>query len=72
MSDKAITEAIALLTDDELIWSSDMNDIRRELANLITVAQSNSMLKPFAVVLAHKLLSWENEPNQRFDDIEIR
>jgi len=72
MSNKEILEAVELLRDENLVWSSDMNDIRRELAELLIVAQSNTMLKSFAVVLAHKLLNGGNEPGKRFDDIERR
>lgn len=71
MQNKEIQEAVNLLRDEHLVWSSDMNDIRRELAELLIVAQSNSMLKSFAIVLAHKLLNG-NEPSTRFDDIERR
>ena len=73
MSNKEkITEAIALLRDENLVWSSDMNDIREELADLLIVCQGEPMFRTFAVVLAHKLLNGGGEPNKRFDDIERR
>jgi hypothetical protein len=72
MTTNEIQEAVNLLRDENLIWSSDMNDIRRELAELLIVAQSNPMFRSFAVVLAHKLLNGGGEPGIRFDDIERR
>lgn len=71
MTNNEIREAVDLLRDENLVWSSDMNDIRRELAELLVVTQSNPMLKSFAVVLAHRLLNG-GKPSQRFDDIERR
>ena len=72
MSNKEITEAIGLLLDDNLVWSSDMDDIRCELAELLMICQGDPMFRSFAVVLAHKLLNGSNEPGKRFDDIERR
>ena len=72
MSNKEINEAVALLRDDNLVWSSDMDDIREELADLLIVCQGEPMFRTFAVVLAHKLLTGGGEPNKRFDDIERR
>lgn len=35
MSRITINQAIALLQDDNLVWSEDMEDLRRPLANLM-------------------------------------
>lgn len=72
MSNKELDEAISLLRDENLVWSSDMNDIRGELANLLEMAQCEPIFRSFAVVLAHKLLNGGDVPAKRFDDIERR
>lgn len=71
MQNKEIQEAVDLLCDEHLVWSSDMNDIRVELANLIRVTQGVSLFRPYTLALVHKLLNG-SEPATRFDDIERR
>lgn len=58
MMTKEIQEAVDLLQDPNLVWSSDMQDIRQDLANLmLACATQNTMMEFLAHNLARKLLS---------------
>lgn len=52
-------QAVALLRDNQLVWSSDFDSIRLELANLI---ESASLSWPPALTeIVQKLISSEND-----------
>ena len=70
MSLNNIEQALQLLEDENLEWSSDLEDIRQQLANLIRASQSNVYTAVHAEALARKIIY--KEPNKRFDDIETR
>lgn len=54
---KEIVEAVDLLRDPNLVWSSDVEDIREDLANLLLAsATQNTMLEFLAHNLAKKLV----------------
>lgn len=57
MLTKAIDEAVELLRDQNLVWSSDIQDLRLDLANLLLAccAQDNIM-QTLADNLARKLI----------------
>ena len=52
---KEISEAVALLRDENLIWSSDIEDIKLELATLLEVSSSNDMTRFVAEGLAKRI-----------------
>ena len=57
MLTKEMLEAINLLRDENLVWSSDMEDIKEDLANLILVcAAQNEMMQFLAGNMAKKIL----------------
>ena len=45
---KAVVDAVALLRDENLFWSTDMQDIRLELATLLEVSANNDVTKYLA------------------------
>lgn len=53
-------EALALLADTNLEWSSDLEDIKTELANLIKQATLYPSLRPVADALARKIVYGED------------
>lgn len=53
---KAVKEAVALLRDENLIWSYDMQDIRFELATLIEMAVKTDSTKFVAEGLAKRII----------------
>lgn len=53
---KNIEEAVALLRDDNLEWSSDLQDVRLELAMLLEISANYAMTKFVADGLAKRLL----------------
>jgi hypothetical protein len=57
----AALEALRLLTDDSLEWSSDFQAINFELAKLIRYASAYPSLKPIVVELCEKLLYSDEE-----------
>lgn len=57
MMTRAIDEALMVLRDDDLVWSSDMEDIRLDLANLILVsAAQGDIMQTLADTLAKKIV----------------
>lgn len=57
MLTKAIDEAVELLRDQNLVWSSDIQDIRLDLANLLLVsAAQGGLMQNLADNLAKKLI----------------
>lgn len=54
---KSVVEAVALLRDENLIWSSDMEDIKLELAMLLEVSANNEMTKFIAEGLAKRIMT---------------
>lgn len=57
MLDKKTKEAIDLLKDENLVWSSDMEDIKEDLANLLLICSAHGdMFKFLADNLAKKIL----------------
>lgn len=66
---KTITEACALLRDENLVWSADVEDIKIELALLLEVSASNDMTRFVAESLAKALV----QPGARYDEgLELR
>jgi hypothetical protein len=53
-----VVDAVALLRDENLVWSADMQDIRHNLADLLiaSAAQGDVMLA-IADTLAKKIIS---------------
>ena len=57
MITKEIQEALDLLTDENLVWSSDLEDIKLDLANLLLVcAAQGDILQTLANNLAKKIV----------------
>lgn len=57
MLTKEISEALELLRNENLVWSSDLEDIRLDLANLILVsAAQGDIMATLADTLAKKIL----------------
>ena len=57
MLTRAIDEAVELLRDQNLVWSSDIQDIRLDLANLLLVSAAHGdMMQTLADNLAKKLI----------------
>ena len=66
---KTISEACALLRDENLVWSSDIEDIKVELALLLEVSANNDMTRFVAESLAKSLV----QPGVRYDEgLELR
>jgi hypothetical protein len=57
MITKEIQEALDLLRDENLVWSSDIEDIKLDLANLLLVcAAQGDILQTLANNLAKKIV----------------
>jgi len=57
MLTRAIDEAVELLRDENLVWSSDLQDIRLDLAHLLLVsAAQGDIMQTMADNLARKLI----------------
>ena len=57
MLTRAIDEAVELLRDPKLVWSSDLQDIRHDLANLLLVsAAQGDIMQTLADNLAKKIV----------------
>ena len=57
MLTRAIDEAVELLRDQNLVWSSDIQDIRLDLANLLLAsAAQGDIMQTLADNLAKKLI----------------
>jgi hypothetical protein len=57
MLTRAIDEAVELLRDPNLVWSSDIQDIRLDLAHLLLVsAAQGDIMQTLADNLARKLI----------------
>jgi hypothetical protein len=57
MLTKEISEALELLRDENLVWSSDFEDVRLDLANLILVsAAQGDMMQSLADTIAKKIV----------------
>jgi hypothetical protein len=55
-------QAISLLRDNNLVWSSDFDDIRLSLANLLTTKVSlGAANHPALIELVQTLISEEND-----------
>ena len=52
-----IDESVKLLRDENLVWSSDMEDIRLELAMLLEVSSQIDMTKFIAEGVAKRIVS---------------
>ena len=62
MLTKEIEAVLALLRDENLIWSSDLEDIKLDLANLLLVcAAQGGIPETLANGLARKILGWKLE-----------
>lgn len=57
MMTRAIDEAVELLRDDNLVWGSDLEDVRHDLANLLLIsAAQGDIMQTVADTLARKLI----------------
>ena len=57
MITKEISEALELLRNENLVWSSDLEDIRLDLANLILVsAAQGDIMATLSDTLSKKIL----------------
>ena len=54
---ETVKQAVELLRDNNLAWSSDMQDIRLELAMLIEVSSQIDMTKFIAEGLAKRIMN---------------
>jgi|LakMenEpi03Aug12_release.lakeMendotaPanAssembly.Ray.scaffolds.fasta_scaffold1866317_2 hypothetical protein len=53
-----VVDAVALLRDDNLVWSADMQDIKDNLADLmIAAAAQGDIMLTLADTLAKKIMS---------------
>ena len=67
MLTRAIDEAVELLRDQNLVWSSDIQDIRLDLANLLLVsAAQGDIMETLADNLAKKIV-FENTEAKVYD-----
>ena len=57
MLTRTVDEAVSLLRDDNLVWSSDLQDLRLDLANLLLVCcAQGDIMQTLADNLARKLI----------------
>ena len=57
MFSRAIDEAVTLLRDQNLVWSSDIEDIKADLANILLVcAAQGDIMQTLADNLARKIV----------------
>jgi hypothetical protein len=57
MMTRAIDEAVELLRDENLVWSSDLEDIKHELAGLLlSAAAQGDIMQTIADNLARKII----------------
>jgi hypothetical protein len=57
MLTRNIDEAVELLRDNNLVWSSDFEDVKQDLANLLLVcAAQGDIMQTLADNLARKLI----------------
>lgn len=57
MTTKDISEAVILLRDENLVWSSELEQIRLELASLLELSQAYPALSPLAEGLSKRLIN---------------
>ena len=57
MTSQDINEAIHLLKDDNLVWGSELEEIRHELASLLQLSQAYPALQPIAEGLSKRLIN---------------
>jgi hypothetical protein len=70
MLTRAIDEAVELLRDENLVWSSDLQDIRLDLAHLLLVsAAQGDIMQTMADNLARKLI--HADPNAIIYDLKL-
>jgi hypothetical protein len=70
MLTRAIDEAVELLRDPNLVWSSDLQDIRLDLAHLLLVsAAQGDIMQTLADNLARKLI--HADPNAIIYDLKL-
>lgn len=73
MLTRAIDEAVELLRDQNLVWSSDIQDIRLDLANLLLVsAAQGDMMQTLADNLARKLVHADTSATVYYLNLEKR
>ena len=64
MLTRAIDEAVELLRDKKLVWSSDLEDIRLDLAHLLLVsAAQGDIMQTLADNLAKKIIRADTSAN---------
>ena len=57
MLTRTVDEAVSLLRDDNLVWSSDLQDVKHDLANLLLVCcAQGDIMQTLADNLARKLI----------------
>jgi hypothetical protein len=70
MLTRAIDEAVELLRDPNLVWSSDLQDIRLDLAHLLLVsAAQGDIMQTLADNLSRKLI--HADPNAIIYDLKL-
>jgi hypothetical protein len=70
MLTRAIDEAVELLRDNNLVWSSDLEDIRESLAQLLLAsAAQGDIMQSIADNLARKLI--HADPNAIIYDLKL-
>jgi len=70
MLTRAIDEAVELLRDENLVWSSDLEDVKENLAHLLLVcAAHGGIMQTMADNLARKLI--HADPNAIIYDLKL-
>jgi hypothetical protein len=68
MSNKEILQAVELLKDENLVWSSDFNDLKLDLANLLLVmAAQGGLMHTIADNFAKKLIHQDKGTSYNLD-----
>jgi len=57
MTSKAIVEAVVLLRDENLVWGSELEQIRLELASLLELSRAYPAIEPVAEGLSKRLIN---------------
>jgi len=68
MMTRAIDEAIELLRDENLVWSSDVEDIKGDIVALLLVcAAQGDLMQTLADNLARKICKFEDQSLYSYD-----
>ena len=67
MMTRAIDEAVELLRDQNLVWSSDIEDIKGDIVALLLVsAAQGDLMQTLADNLAKKICHFEDSTNHNY------